>query len=134
MVNLMIIGICLVSLAAGMAVVELVLYKRRHSYEGEIFRYTHKRLVRRLSSAGVLAVIAVMLVAGVIMADKFRNPAFFSYYWIAFLIFVLALAVFPVLDFIETYRGYKERYLRQLAKRARMSSQKRGRKNENDQL
>ena len=89
MINLLITGAVLLALAVGIAVIEIVFYRRRDRFEGEIFKYTRKRLVRRLSSAGVLAAISIMIVAGVAMADKFKNPAFFNIYWLVCFLLVL---------------------------------------------
>ena len=119
MTNLIIVGAALIAVAVGMAGFELYQYRHRRRFEGVIFRYTRKRLARRLTSSVLLIIIVVMITVGVGMADRMRDPWLFNIYWLLCFVLVLALAIFPVMDFIETYKGYRERHIRYLERRAK---------------
>lgn len=104
--------------AAGMGALETQLYRVRHRYEGDIFRYTAGRLKRRLVSAFILAVIGAMILVGAIHSEMFADPRALNFFILGCFVLVVGFAVCAILDVVETYKGIRSRYPGKLRRRA----------------
>ncbi len=108
--SLMIVGGVLVAMATGMGTLEILLYRVRHRYEGDIFRYTARRLKRRLISALILAIIGMMILVGALHSEMFADPRVLNFFIFSSFVLVVGFAVCAILDVVETYKGIRSRY------------------------
>ena len=94
----------LLSLAVGLFVRELRLWRGRGEGQGPLFRYTRRRFARRTLGCALLAVVAVATFLGLEVLDFTGYLTELQIYWAAIGVLCLGLLVIPFLDFRETYR------------------------------